>query len=105
MGAEDLNARVTNCTRKASLFCTYDEGMFANEPPGEGDFMLEGAATSFREAGHAVVRYALGLGCERIVSKATYTEGGEVYFGETFTSVHIRSFSSTGQSIVAQASL
>ena len=60
------------------LFCAYHVGMFANEPLKDSPLaysplacFFEAQATSFHEAGHAVMAYALGLGCTRIELNAT----------------------------------
>ena len=58
--------------RMARLSCDYFEGMFANEPRVEhtseffgnlADHIGQREATQHHEAGHAVLMYALGLGC------------------------------------------
>lgn len=56
--------------------------MFANEPMnwGPGDIrahMVQQEATTFHEAGHAVVQYALGLGCSKISLFVTTKMEGE----------------------------
>jgi hypothetical protein len=52
-----------------SFRCDYHSGMFANEPRGQEhafDAFFEAEAARFHEAGHAVVGYALGLGCSSV---------------------------------------
>jgi hypothetical protein len=55
----------------AGIFCTYNSGMFALDPPRVGESLgrkhaSEIRATCHHEAGHAVVQYALGCGLPRI---------------------------------------
>ena len=62
------------------LFCSYLDGMFAHEPLGEGigAWWSETMATRYHEAGHAVVGYALGMGCTSIEIKESY----DIYDGK-----------------------
>jgi hypothetical protein len=58
------------------IFCDYHEGMFACEPwTGLNTDILQGRvaheAVTFHEGGHAVVQYALGLGCSEITLMIT----------------------------------
>lgn len=53
---------------------SYSEGMFAHspEPISDGEALMFGERIAYHEAGHAVVGYALGLGCTRIQMRETY---------------------------------
>ena len=63
-----------------AIFCDYDIGMFTLEPHDEsegGQFMKFETAKSraaYHEAGHAVLKYALGLGLTRIFLRTTIAE-------------------------------
>lgn len=69
-----------------SLRCSYEQGMFANEPMGNYAVhaaLSEMEATCFHEAGHAVIDYMLGIGLESVgvysnVIGDTVGHGGEV---------------------------
>ena len=63
-----------------AIFCDYDIGMFTLEPHDKsegGQFMKFETAKSraaYHEAGHAVLKYALGLGLTRIFLRTTIAE-------------------------------
>ncbi|MEJ0093144.1 MAG: hypothetical protein WDN46_06860 [Methylocella sp.] len=69
---------------QTSLHCSYHDGMFSHEPRwesrgGKSDGFLralehsyEIEATCFHEAGHAVIDYALGMGCASVSIEANY---------------------------------
>ena len=75
-----------------AIFCDYDTGMFTLEPHDESEaaqfmkFETHKSRAAYHEAGHAVLRYALGLGLTRIFSRTTIAEDengdlGIVYHG------------------------
>ena len=77
-----------------AILCDYDTGMFTLEPHDKsaaGQFMkfeTHKSRAAYHEAGHAVLKYALGLGLTRIFLRTTIAEDengdlGIVYHGKT----------------------
>ena len=66
------------------VFCNYTTGMFGHEPRVESPLahFLELQVVAHHEAGHAVVGYALGLGCTNVSLMSTVRGDGIAYHGE-----------------------